>query len=186
MPHDPVDSSISDADSISRREFNRRFGAAAVSGRIVAGVGASRHVKANEIEPTAALPAMAADLCFLPATELVALLRSKRVSAREVMQAHLAQIERVNPKVNAIVTLVADRAMADAAKADESLAHGRLLGPLHGLPVAHKDLVDTAGIRTTRGSPFYRDFVPTNDALIVTRMRRAGGLTVGKTNTPGF
>jgi amidase len=100
------------------------------------------------------------------------------------MAAHLAKIERVNPKVNAIVTLVAERAMAEAARADESLAQGRPLGALHGLPVAHKDLVDTAGIRTTRGSPFYRDHVPTQDALIVTRIRAAGAVTVGKTNTP--
>jgi amidase len=88
--------------------------------------------------------------------------------------------------VNAIVTLVGERAMAAAARADELLARGGPLGVLHGLPVAHKDLVDTAGIRTTRGSPFYRDHVPTRDALIVTRIRGAGAVTVGKTNTPEF
>jgi amidase len=98
----------------------------------------------------------------------------------------LARIERVNPKVNAIVTLVAERAMADAARADELMAHGAASGVLHGLPVAHKDLVDTAGIRTTRGSMFYRDTVPTRDALIVTRIRAAGAITCGKTNTPEF
>ena len=76
--------------------------------------------------------------------------------------------------------------MADAARADEALARGETPGPLHGLPVAHKDLVDTAGIRTTYGSPFYRDNVPTRDALIVTRMRAAGAITCGKTNTPEF
>ena len=101
----------------------------------------------------------------MTAVNLAARLRKKQVSAREVMTAHLAQIERVNPKVNAIVTLVAERAMADAARADEAIARGGTLGALHGLPVAHKDLVDTAGIRTTRGSPFYRDNVPTRDAL---------------------
>jgi amidase len=126
------------------------------------------------------------DVCFLDATELAERIRTKQISAREVMSAHLAQIERVNPKVNAIVTLVAERAMADAARADEMLARGRPLGPLHGLPVAHKDLVDTAGIRTTRGSPFYRDHVPAHDAVIVTRIRQAGAITVGKTNTPEF
>ena len=102
------------------------------------------------------------------------------------MTAHLARIERVNPKINAIVTLVADRAMADAAKADELQARGGALGPLHGLPVAHKDLVNTAGIRTTFGSPMYRDNVPTTDALIVKRVRAAGAITLGKTNTPEF
>ncbi len=103
-----------------------------------------------------------------------------------ISQAHLSQIDRVNHGVNAIVTLAADRAMASAAAADEAIARGRPLGPLHGLPVAHKDLVDTAGIRTTRGSPFYRDNVPTKDALIVRRIRGAGALTLGKTNTPEF
>lgn len=140
---------------------------------------------ASQSEDGPTLP-NAADLCFLPATELATLLRSKKISAREVMQAHLAQIERVNPKVNAIVTLVADRAMADAAKADEAIAHGRPGGPLHGLPVAHKDLFDTAGIRTVRGSPYYRDNVPTIDAMIVKRIAAAGAITVGKTNTPEF
>jgi amidase len=129
---------------------------------------------------------MSDDLCFLPAVELASHIRRKQVSAREVMAAHLAQIERVNPQVNAIVTLVAEQAMADAMRADEALARGELSGPLHGIPVAHKDLVDTAGIRTTHGSPFYRDNVPSHDALIVTRVRSAGALTLGKTNTPEF
>jgi amidase len=114
------------------------------------------------------------------------MIRSKQVSAREVMTAHLAQIERINPTVNALVTLVGERALADAARADERLAHGEPPGALHGLPVAHKDLVDTAGIRTTRGSRFYRDAVPTTDALIVQRIRDAGAVTLGKSNTPEF
>jgi amidase len=126
------------------------------------------------------------ELCELTAVELATRLARKQVSAREVMTAHLARIERVNPKVNAIVTLVADQAMAAAAKADEAIVGGGPIGALHGLPAAHKDLVDTAGIRTTLGSPFYRDNVPTRDALIVTRMRAAGAITVGKTNTPEF
>jgi amidase len=120
------------------------------------------------------------------AVDLAARLARKDVSAREVMSAHLAQIERVNPTVNAIVTLVAEQAMAAAAKADESIVRGGPIGVLHGLPVAHKDLVDTAGIRTTHGSRFYRDHVPTRDALIVTKMRDAGAITIGKTNTPEF
>jgi amidase len=122
----------------------------------------------------------------MTAVDLAARLAGKQVSAREVMAAHLAQIERVNPKVNAIVTLVAEQAMAGAARADEVIVRGGPLGPLHGLPVAHKDLVDTAGIRTTRGSPFFRDHVPATDALIVTRIRAAGAITLGKTNTPEF
>ena len=131
-------------------------------------------------------PPQGNELCFLSAVELAARLRRRDVSAREVLDAHLAQIERVNPRVNAIVTLAADRAKADAARADDAIARGASLGPLHGLPIAHKDLVDTAGIRTTRGSPFYRDNVPTRDAAIVQRLRAAGCVTLGKTNTPEF
>jgi amidase len=120
------------------------------------------------------------------AVELARLIRAKELSAREVTAAHLAQIERVNPSVNAIVTLVADQAMERARQADEELAHGRSVGPLHGLPIAHKDLQPTRGIRTTFGSPIYRDFVPAEDALIVERLHAAGAITLGKTNTPEF
>jgi amidase len=126
------------------------------------------------------------ELCEMSAVELAARLARKQVSAREVMSAHLARIERINPKVNAIVTLVAEQALAGAAKADDAIMRGQPIGVLHGLPVAHKDLVDTAGIRTTYGSPFFRDNIPTRDAPIVTRIRNAGAITVGKTNTPEF
>jgi len=129
---------------------------------------------------------MPTDICHLSAVELARLIRAKELSAREVLAAHLQQIERVNPKVNAIVTLVADRAMARAAEADEALARGAGVGPLHGLPIAHKDLQLTKGIRTTFGSPIYKDFVPTEDALLVERTRAAGAILVGKTNTPEF
>jgi amidase len=102
------------------------------------------------------------------------------------MTAHLTQIERVNPRVNAIVTLLADRAMESASAADEALARGEDVGPLHGLPIAHKDLQPTKGIRTTFGSPIYRDYVPADDSLLVERLRIAGAITIGKTNTPEF
>ena len=131
-------------------------------------------------------PVQGTELVFMPATELAARLRRKEVSAREVLSAHIAQIERVNPRLNAIVTTAFDRAMSDARRADDAMARGTPLGALHGLPIAHKDLVETEGIRTTRGSPFYRDFVPTQDAPIIRRMRAAGAVTLGKTNTPEF
>ena len=126
------------------------------------------------------------DLCFLPATELVRRLRDREVSAVEVMEAHLRQIERVNPRVNAVVTLLPERAMEGARAADEALARKEPVGPLHGLPVAHKDTFPTKGIRTTFGSPIFADFVPEEDALIVERLRGAGAITIGKTNTPEF
>ena len=114
------------------------------------------------------------------------LIRAKQLSAREVLSAHLDQIAHVNPSVNAIVTLVADHAMARARLADEALARGAALGPLHGLPIAHKDLQPTKGIRTTFGSPIFKDFVPPEDSLVVERLRDAGAIVVGKTNVPEF
>jgi amidase len=126
------------------------------------------------------------DLCFATARELSRALRRREVSAREVVQAHLDQIDRVNPEVNAVVTLVAERALAEAAAADDRLTAGEPVGPLHGLPVAHKDIHDTAGIRTTYGSPLLADNVPARDDLVVERMRAAGAITIGKTNVPEF
>ena len=128
----------------------------------------------------------ATEICFLTATELVRLVRAKELSALEVMEAHLAQIERVNPEVNAIVTLTAQRAMDRARATDDALTRGEEVGPLAGLPVAHKDLFPTEGVRTTFGSLVYKDLVPDHDALIVERLKGAGAISVGKTNTPEF
>jgi amidase len=125
-------------------------------------------------------------LCFTSAVEMARMIRAGKLSAREALAAHLRQIERVNPKVNAIVTLVPEMAAEAAAKADEMQARNQKLGPLHGLPVAHKDLLETRGIRTTFGSPLYKDFIPAEDDIVVERMRRAGAIIVGKTNTPEF
>jgi len=135
-----------------------------------------------------ALEAQVSDssICFVSAVEMARLIRTKKLSAREALAAHLKQIERVNPKVNAIVTLVPEMAAAAAVKADEMQARKEPLGPLHGLPVAHKDLLETRGIRTTFGSPLYKDNIPTVDDIVVERMRRAGAIIVGKTNTPEF
>ncbi|WP_448626332.1 amidase [Geodermatophilus sp. URMC 64] len=127
-----------------------------------------------------------ADLCFRPATELAALVRTREISARELLDAHLERIERVNPAVNAIVTLDAEGARAAADAADAALAAGEDIGPLHGLPVAHKDTHATGGMRTTWGSPLFATTVPARDELIVARLRAAGAVRVGKTNVPEF
>jgi amidase len=132
------------------------------------------------------LAAQTPDICFLTAVEMASLIRRKKLSAREAMAAHLKQIDRVNPKVNAIVTLIAEQATENARKADEAQAHGASLGPLHGLPVVHKDLFDTAGVRTTHGSRILKDHVPTQSAIIVERIAEAGAISVGKSNTPEF
>jgi amidase len=126
------------------------------------------------------------ELCFRTAVELVRMVRAREVSCEELMRAHLTQIERVNPLVNAIVTYLPDQGLAAARALDRKLAKSEVVGPLHGLPVAHKDLVATRGIRTTFGSPIYRDFVPDFDAVLVERLRAAGAVCVGKTNTPEF
>jgi amidase len=120
------------------------------------------------------------------AVELAGLLAKGEVSAREVLADHLARIEARNGDVNAVVTLTAEPAGVDAAAADQAFAEGRALGALHGLPVAHKDLFMTAGVRTTMGSPLFADWVPDPDALVVARAKAAGAISVGKTNTPEF
>ncbi len=126
------------------------------------------------------------ELCFLPAHELLRRIRTRELSALEVTDAHIAQVERVNPAVNAVVTFLPELARDRAKSVDAALAKGLDPGPLAGLPVAHKDLAPTRGIRTTFGSPIYRDFVPESDAIIVERLRAAGTVLFGKTNTPEF
>jgi amidase len=130
--------------------------------------------------------AAASPVYFMSTIEMARLIRMKKLSAREALAAYLKQIERVNPKVNAIVTLVPEMAADAAVKADEMQARKETLGPLHGLPVAHKDLMETRGIRTTFGSLLYKDYIPTEDDIVIERIRRAGAITIGKTNTPEF
>jgi amidase len=121
------------------------------------------------------------------ASELAAGVRDGTFSAREVMEAHLERIAAVNPRVNAIVTLVApEEALAAADAADRARAQGEPLGVLHGVPLAVKDLEETAGLRTTYGSPLFAEHVPDADSLMVARLKQAGGIIVGKTNTPEF
>ena len=126
------------------------------------------------------------DLCAFDAVTLAGMLRRREVSAREVAAAHIGRIEAVDGSVNAVVTRCFDRALTRAAEADDALARGEVLGLLHGLPVAHKDLAETAGVRTTYGSPLFAGHVPDFDALQVERMSRAGAISLGKTNTPEF
>jgi amidase len=126
------------------------------------------------------------DLCEADAITLAGLVRGREVSAREVVAAHIARAETVGGPVNAIVTRTFETALARAAAADEDLARGAAPGLLHGLPVAHKDLHDTAGVRTTYGSPLFAEHVPEVDDLVVQRMAAAGAISLGKTNVPEF
>ena len=120
------------------------------------------------------------------ARELARLIRDRAVSPVEVLDAHLAVIEAVNPKLNAIVTLAVEQARASARLAEIAVGKGEPLGPLHGLPVAIKDITLTAGIRTTFASPLYEDYVPADDAEVVRRLKAAGAIVLAKTNTPEF
>ncbi|HKE05616.1 MAG TPA: amidase, partial [Blastocatellia bacterium] len=127
------------------------------------------------------------ELCFKGAVELARMIRDREASASEVMIAFLSRIERINPNVNAICSFIGEEAALGAAKeADRKLARGEPVGPLHGLPHAVKDLALTSGIRTTFGSRIYKDFIPGEDALFVERLKQAGAIIVGKTNTPEF
>ena len=120
------------------------------------------------------------------AREMAAAVRERRISARELLELHLSRIEVRNPELNAIVSLDPERAMKGARAADDHLAHGGVLGPLHGLPFAVKDTHAVAGWRTTYGSPLFAEHVPDTDDLIVERVRRAGVVLLGKTNVPEF
>ena len=127
------------------------------------------------------------ELSWLPATTLAGMIRRKKVSPVEVVNAILARIEALNPVLNAFVTLTGDQARREARAAERALGkRGARLGPLHGVPFSVKDLVITRGVRTTFGSPLYRDNVPTEDAPIVARLKAAGGIMLGKTNTPSM
>ncbi len=126
------------------------------------------------------------DLCFLSIAEISSLMRARTVSPVEVTEAHLARIERLNPTLNAFVTVMSAQARDAARRAESDMAAGRWRGPLHGVPIGVKDIFDTAGVRTTIGSSFYRDNVPKEDAESIRRLKEAGAVLIGKCNTHEF
>lgn len=129
---------------------------------------------------------MSEDVCLLPAVELARLLQNRKLSARELLDASLARIDDIDPVLTAVVTRDDERARRRAAHLDESIMRTGVVGPLHGLPVAHKDLLPTAGLRTTFGSTLFAEFVPDEDSELAARVRASGGVLVGKTNVPEF
>src|SRR5256886_4754416 len=122
------------------------------------------------------------DIVFSSTTQLAAAIRTGHVSATEVLEAHLAQIDTHNAALNAIVTMDAERARERAREADEALARGQVWGPLHGVPFTLKDAHATAGMRTTTGFPPLADYVPQEDSTVTARLKAAGGILIGKTN----
>jgi amidase len=173
---------------LTRRELLKAGSTAAVSAIIKPRLGSAGSEKENgNVKKPELAPATGEEVCFLEATTIVEMLRTRKISSVEVMKAHLSQIARVNSKVNAIVTLVdEEQLLAQARLADDALAKGNWLGPLHGLPIGVKDLHATKGIRTTYGSPLHKDEVPKTDCLVVEREKKAGGIVIGKTNVPEF
>ncbi|MCH8284820.1 MAG: amidase, partial [Chloroflexi bacterium] len=126
------------------------------------------------------------DLAFTPAYQLRELIAQKQVSPVELVEASLRRIEALNPRLNAFLTVTADAALASAREAEQAVQRGDALGPLHGVPTSFKDLVPTKGVRTTRGSLAYDDWVPDYDDIVVERTIGAGAVSLGKTNTPEF
>lgn len=131
-------------------------------------------------------PTTKEEIFYRDATELASLISSKEISSREVVQAHIDRIAAVNPKINAVVTLMADQALAAADAADRAVAAGAPLGPLHGVPFSIKDTMDTAGTPSQRGSLIFAGYKPEKDATAVTRFKAAGGIPLIKTNIPEF
>ena len=124
------------------------------------------------------------ELTFRTASELADSIRQHRASSQEVLEAHLKRIAAQNPSLNAIVTLDEEQARRRSKEADEALARGEIWGPMHGVPVTIKDVFETAGIRTTSGHQPLANYIPQRDATVVARMRAAGAIILGKTNTP--
>src|SRR5277367_778408 len=131
-------------------------------------------------------PTDSAAIYYKDATELAALIRTKQLSSREVVQAHLDRVQAVNPKINAVVTLMAEDALKSADAADKVVASGAALGLLHGVPFSIKDALDTAGVLTQRGSKLFAGNIPDKDATAVARFKAAGGIPLMKTNLPEF
>jgi amidase len=172
-------------NDISRRQMIKLSSVAALSAVVSPGAGSAKSSDADVNRPTESIPSVDSEVCFMNAIDMASLLRTKKLSSREVIQAHLKQISRLNDKANALITLVPeDQLMAQALAADESLVKGNSVGPLHGLPIAVKDLTETKGIRTTYGSPLWKDNIPVVDALLVDRQKKAGAIVIAKSNVP--
>lgn len=164
----------SEANEISRRSFLALAAAGTAGALLPSAVGAT------------SAPADATDVTQLTLQDAAEQIRRKRLSPVALTQACLARIERLNPVLNAFITVTADAALASARDAENEIKGGRYRGPLHGIPIALKDLYDTAGVRTTAGSGVFKDRVPTEDAEVVRRLKAAGAVIVGKTNMHEF
>jgi amidase len=162
------------AVALSRRGF---LGTTAAAGAALA---------VSRLCPRADAAEAPTDLLFKSATEIAQIIRDKQVSSVDIVNACYARIDEVNPKINAVVAVCRERALAEAQLADEAIAAGKIVGPLHGVPFTIKDSFDTEGVVSTGGTLGRKGYVPGKDATVVARVRRAGGILLGKTNTPEF
>jgi amidase len=181
-----ISAAISPAHVSTRRRFVHQTSGAAVAAfalsNVIQRLDAARQTKGASTRSNDPNE----DPLFMSATKLAELIRSRRISATEATKLVLGQIERVNPRLRAVVTLCSERALAEAHAADAALAAGKSLGPLHGVPMTISDVLDTAGIVSTAGTRGRGGFVPETDATIVARLRAAGAIVIGKTNTTEF
>ncbi|MES1146867.1 MAG: amidase, partial [Solimonas sp.] len=159
--------------TLNRREFST----------LVLGAGAAQLISTYALAKSGAATD---ELTALTLTEAAAKVRAGEVTSLQLTQACLDRIAVYDPKLDAFITIMKDSALAEARKLDEEQKAGRLRGPLHGVPLAIKDIIDTAGTRTTVGSALFEDRVPTEDAIVVARLRAAGAVIIGKTNTQEF
>ncbi len=171
--------------SSSRRDFLRR-GAFSSAGALLASLPLASVTSAQGAPAPRTSSDPTSELVFMSATKLAQVIREKKISAVEAVKAHYARIDAVNPKLNAVVQFCRERALKEAEAADAALAQGRVLGPLHGVPMTIKDSWDTEGVISTGGTQGRAFFVPSKDATVVARLRAAGAILLGKTNTPEF
>ena len=164
------------SNKIGRRDF---LGTVAFVGAAAAATGRTSLINSAE-----AATATSDDITSASAGELADFIRSKKLSSRVIVEAHLERIAKVNPKLNAVVQLTAEAARKEADEADAALARGEIKGPLHGVPITIKDTLETAGVICTGGTKGRANFVPKADATAVARLRAAGGIILGKTNVP--
>ena len=167
-----------DESVCSRRTFVKSLSATAVS--LMSGIGNTKPMEGQ------AASVAASDATWLSLSEASRLVKDKKISPVELTQGCLKRIERLNPRLNAFITVTAESALAQAREAETEIQSGHWRGPLHGIPIALKDLFDTAGVRTTAASELFKDRVPTQDGEIVRRLKDAGAVLLGKLNMHEF
>lgn len=166
-----------DESGCSRRTFVKSLSATAVT--LMSGIGNARPMQADGMAP-------ASDATWLSLSEASRLVRDKKISPVELTRSCLNRIERLNPKLNAFITITAESALAQAREAEAEIQRGHWRGPLHGIPIALKDLFDTAEVRTTAASGLFKDRIPTQDGEVVRRLKGAGAVLLGKLNMHEF